>query len=105
MSDIILKFDQVSFRYGPNKPILNEVSFSIRQGMKVTLMGQNGADQSTIFDRISRVHQPELVKININATDYETSYPYFITYRYIVSLFFPSLRRDEALPLMCSIVV
>ena len=33
------------------------------------------------------------------ATDYKMSYLYFITYRSILSLISPSLRRDEALPL------
>jgi len=58
-NDIILSFDDVAFEYGHNKPILNETSFSVRRGMKVTLMGQNGAGKSTIFDLITRFSKPE----------------------------------------------
>ena len=62
---ILLSFDKVSFEFGHNKPILNEVSFSVRRGMKVTLMGQNGAGKSTIFSLISGTDKPEHGKINI----------------------------------------
>jgi ATPase subunit of ABC transporter with duplicated ATPase domains len=62
--DTILSFDEVSFEYGHNKPILNEVSFSVRRGMKVTLMGQNGAGKTTIFDLITGFSKPESGKIN-----------------------------------------
>ncbi len=63
-SDTILSFDEVSFEYGHNKPILDEVSFSVRRGMKVTLMGQNGAGKTTIFDLITGFSKPESGKIN-----------------------------------------
>ncbi len=51
--EVILRFDDVSFSHGHNKPILNEVSFSVRRGSKITLMGQNGAGKSTIFNLIT----------------------------------------------------
>ncbi len=63
-NDTILSFDKVSFEYGHNKPILEEVSFSVRRGMKVTLMGQNGAGKTTIFDLITGFSKPEAGKIN-----------------------------------------
>lgn len=48
-NDTVVRFDEVSFEFGPKKPILDEVSFSLRRGAKFTLMGQNGAGKSTIF--------------------------------------------------------
>ncbi len=51
----IIRFEKVSFEYGHNKPILTEVDFSIRRGVKMTIMGQNGAGKSTIFQLITRV--------------------------------------------------
>ncbi|HVU06722.1 MAG TPA: ATP-binding cassette domain-containing protein [Candidatus Paceibacterota bacterium] len=51
-TDVVLRFDEVSFEYGHNKPILDEVSFSVRRGSKITIMGQNGAGKSTIFGMI-----------------------------------------------------
>ena len=50
--EVILRFDSVVFQYGEKKPILDEVSFSLRRGAKKTLMGQNGAGKSTIFKLI-----------------------------------------------------
>lgn len=57
--ETIVRFDKVSFNYGYNKPILEEVSFSVRRGMKVTIVGQNGAGKSTIFSLITGERKPE----------------------------------------------
>ena len=58
-NEVILRFDNVSFEYGVNKPILDEVSFPIRRGSKTTVMGQNGAGKSTIFGLITGGLKPE----------------------------------------------
>jgi len=50
--DTIIRFEEVSYEWGHNKPILDEVSFTVRRGTKVTLMGQNGAGKTTIFGLI-----------------------------------------------------
>jgi ATPase subunit of ABC transporter with duplicated ATPase domains len=63
--EVIIRFDNVSFEWGVNKPILDEVSFTIRRGMKLALMGQNGAGKSTIFGLISGMHAPESGTINV----------------------------------------
>ncbi len=63
--DTLLSFDEVSFEFGHNKPILEEVSFSVRRGMKVTLMGQNGAGKSTLFSLITKAAKPESGQIHI----------------------------------------
>ena len=61
----IVRFEDVSFEHGPNKPILNEVGFSVRRGAKITLMGQNGAGKSTIFGLITGGFLPDSGDINI----------------------------------------
>lgn len=57
--ETIVRFDKVSFEWGVNKPILDEVSFTIKRGAKITLMGQNGAGKSTIFGLILGTNTPE----------------------------------------------
>jgi ATP-binding cassette, subfamily F, member 3 len=57
--EVVLRFDGVSFEYSNQKPILDDVSFSVRRGSKITLMGQNGAGKSTIFQLITRDLKPE----------------------------------------------
>jgi len=64
--EIILKFSNVSFEWETNRPILNEASFSVRAGSKITLMGQNGAGKSTIFQLITGESNPESGAVNIN---------------------------------------
>ncbi|MEI7424886.1 MAG: ATP-binding cassette domain-containing protein, partial [Candidatus Staskawiczbacteria bacterium] len=64
--EIVIKFSNVSFEWGTNKPILSEASFSVRRGSKITLMGQNGAGKSTIFQLITGESKPESGAININ---------------------------------------
>jgi ATPase subunit of ABC transporter with duplicated ATPase domains len=64
--EVILKFSEVSFEWGTNKPILNGASFSVRKGSKITLMGQNGAGKSTIFQLITGQAAPESGAVNVN---------------------------------------
>ncbi|MES2436627.1 MAG: ATP-binding cassette domain-containing protein [Patescibacteria group bacterium] len=64
--EVIIRFDEVSFEYGHNKPILDEVSFSVRKGTKVTIMGQNGAGKSTLFGLINGSNKKESGDIHIN---------------------------------------
>lgn len=57
--EAVLRFEDVIFNYGENKPILFETSFVVRKGTKLTLMGQNGAGKSTLFSLIMGELQPE----------------------------------------------
>ena len=52
-NDVSVRFNKVSFEYGQDKPILDEVSFSLRRGSKMTLMGQNGEqDGGMVFETL-----------------------------------------------------
>jgi ATP-binding cassette subfamily F protein 3 len=62
---VIVRFDNVSFRYGEKKIILDEADFSIRKNSKTTIMGQNGAGKSTIFKLLTGVLKPQSGYINI----------------------------------------
>lgn len=57
-NETVIRFDEVSFEYNANKPILDEVSFGVRKGSKITIMGQNGAGKSTIFGLITGRDEP-----------------------------------------------
>lgn len=54
----VLSFDDLTFYYHENKPILKEVSGNIRRGQKLTLMGPNGAGKSTLFSLIMGENKP-----------------------------------------------
>ncbi|MFA6551561.1 MAG: ATP-binding cassette domain-containing protein [Patescibacteria group bacterium] len=68
--EVILRFDEVSFEFLHKKPVLDEASFSVRRGAKITLMGQNGAGKSTLFNLIKGDLKPKNGQVSItnNAT-------------------------------------
>ncbi|MFZ1987531.1 MAG: ATP-binding cassette domain-containing protein [Minisyncoccia bacterium] len=61
--EAVVRFEDVSFEFGHNHPILEEVSFSLRRGTKAVVMGQNGAGKSTLFKLITGALVPEAGKI------------------------------------------
>ncbi len=63
--EVVLKFNEVTFEYLHKKPLLEEASFSVRKGAKITLMGQNGAGKSTLFALIRGEHKPKSGQISI----------------------------------------
>lgn len=56
---VILRFEDVAFEYSQERPILDEVSFTVRENTKITIMGQNGAGKSTIFGLVTKGLKPE----------------------------------------------
>ncbi len=51
--EVVLRFEDVTFNYSENKPVLFETNFVVRKGIKLTLMGPNGAGKSTLFSLIT----------------------------------------------------
>src|SRR3989338_10889011 len=64
--NVVLRFEKVSFEYGHKKPIIDEVSFSMRGGAKVTLMGQNGAGKSSLFKLITGEMKPQSGRVSLD---------------------------------------
>ncbi|MCR4333690.1 MAG: ATP-binding cassette domain-containing protein [Patescibacteria group bacterium] len=62
----VIRFEKVSFEYGHNKPILDEVDFPIRSGMKIAVMGQNGSGKSTLFALMTGELKPESGEIHVS---------------------------------------
>lgn len=50
---VVLRFSDVRFEFQHDKKLLDEASFSVRAGSRITLMGQNGAGKSTLFKLIT----------------------------------------------------
>ncbi len=63
---VVIRFDEVFFEHSTNAPVLNEASFTVREGSKITLMGQNGAGKSTLFGLITGKLKPELGEIHVD---------------------------------------
>lgn len=68
---VIVRFSDVSFEYEHGRPLLEEVSFSVRTGSKIALMGQNGAGKSSLFKLITKELKPSAGEVFVtpqNAT-------------------------------------
>lgn len=62
-------FDQVSFAYNPDRPILHEVSFSIPPGKTVAVVGASGSGKSTLARLLFRFYDVQLGSIRIDGQD------------------------------------
>ncbi len=69
---IILRFSEVTYEYGDygqHKTILDEATFSVRTGARITLMGQNGAGKSTLFSLITGENKVKEGEIHLTPRD------------------------------------
>ncbi len=65
-SDVpVLEFKNVSFGYDAGCMILNNVSFSIQQGERMAIIGENGSGKSTILNLLAGFYRPQqgLIKL------------------------------------------
>ena len=64
-----VSFKNVCFSYEPGKEILHNVSFDIKPGMSVALVGPTGAGKSTIVNLISRFYNVDSGQVLIDGQD------------------------------------
>jgi ATP-binding cassette subfamily B protein len=59
-------FENISFGYGPDRQILKNVSFEIKPGQKVAVVGASGAGKSTLVKLLFRFYDPDDGSISID---------------------------------------
>ena len=51
-------FEHVAFAYDPEAPVLKDVSFTIKPGQLVGIVGTTGGGKSTVVSLIPRFYDP-----------------------------------------------
>jgi ABC-type multidrug transport system fused ATPase/permease subunit len=86
-----LAFERVTFAYGTGRPALREVSFEVRRGESVAIVGASGAGKSTLASLVVRFYDPQSGRITMDGHD-------------LRALTLRSLRENVALVLQDPIV-
>lgn len=69
LGEEILKVENVTFAYDKD-PVLKNISFSVRKGEKIAVVGKNGAGKSTLAKLLCGIVRPREGRVLINGTDY-----------------------------------
>jgi ATP-binding cassette, subfamily B, bacterial len=64
-----IEFDRVSFAYGDEASLLQDVSFRIAPGQTAAIVGPSGTGKSTVVSLIPRFYDPRSGHIRIDGTD------------------------------------
>ena len=62
-------FESVRFAYRPDDPILHDLSFRIRPGEHVAIVGPTGSGKTTIIRLLCRLYEPQAGRILIDGLD------------------------------------
>ena len=62
-------FDRVIFGYDDERPVLKDVSLTIKPGQFVALVGPTGGGKSTLVGLIPRFYDPQSGQVKIDGTD------------------------------------
>jgi ATP-binding cassette subfamily B protein len=65
-----VRFDNVSFTYpGATEPAVSDVSFQLRPGESLALVGENGSGKTTLIKLLTRLYSPSSGRITLDGLD------------------------------------
>ncbi len=65
----IIRFEHVSFSYVEGEPVLRDVSFEVRPGQRVAIVGATGSGKTTIVSLLLRFYDVRQGRITIDGVD------------------------------------
>ena len=66
-----ITFENVSFGYTPNEKIIKDLSFNVKKGKKIAIVGETGAGKTTIVKLLMRFYDVNNGSIKIDGVDIE----------------------------------
>ena len=64
-----IEFDDVTFGYDRERPVLHDISFTAEPGQTIALVGHTGSGKSSIINLISKFYLPDEGRIRIDGVD------------------------------------
>jgi len=64
-----IRFDNVTFGYDRNQPVLHDVSFTVRPGEMVGIVGRSGSGKTTLVNLLARFHDVQEGTISVDGID------------------------------------
>ena len=68
-SKFLIKYEDVSFAYQADRPVLQHINLDIRKGQTIALVGQSGSGKTTMADLLPRFYDPVEGRITIDGVD------------------------------------
>ena len=62
--------EKVSFRYDPDKPLIEDFTLDVAPGQTIAIAGPTGADKTTVVNLLMRFYEIDAGRISIDGTDY-----------------------------------
>ncbi|WP_298501600.1 ABC transporter ATP-binding protein [uncultured Methanobrevibacter sp.] len=66
-----ITFEDVSFSYTPNEKVINGLTFNVKKGEKIAIVGETGAGKTTIVKLLMRFYDINKGSIKIDGVDIE----------------------------------
>jgi ATP-binding cassette subfamily B protein len=70
--DGTIEFEHVAFSYSPDQPLISDLSFTVRPGQTVAIVGPTGAGKTTLVNLLMRFYELDGGRILVNGQDIAT---------------------------------